>query len=233
MADGRLHRTGSDSPECGGGHRRPVLGPYRDLLRALVEEKSGIRLSKRTAHPQNRGAGAPNHSYDAQAHEPNAQKDTPDGRAGQTRRSPPPWRCSHSRQPSGSQGDRCRRRDPSVGASLPYLPPCSPEPNPIERQFHKARARPETAPPVMRRIKPAPVTARSAWRRPYQAMAQASTPQRKGATVVLVDCNRFERAFHSDASCIDVAGRKELIDNSESHHCIWPLHDVRCLSELH
>jgi len=42
----RLRETGSVRPERIGGHRRPVLEPHRDLLRSLVEAKSGITLSE-------------------------------------------------------------------------------------------------------------------------------------------------------------------------------------------
>jgi putative transposase len=42
----RLHRTGSVMPDRIGGHRRPVLEPHQDLLRSLVEAKSGITLSE-------------------------------------------------------------------------------------------------------------------------------------------------------------------------------------------
>ncbi len=41
-----LHRTGSVMPDQIGGHRRPVLEPHQDLLRSLVEAKSGITLSE-------------------------------------------------------------------------------------------------------------------------------------------------------------------------------------------
>jgi putative transposase len=42
----RVRETGSVTPERIGGHRRPVLEPYQDLLRSLVEAKSGITLSE-------------------------------------------------------------------------------------------------------------------------------------------------------------------------------------------
>ena len=42
----RLRETGSVTPERIGGHRRPVLEPHQDLLRSLVEAKSGITLAE-------------------------------------------------------------------------------------------------------------------------------------------------------------------------------------------
>ena len=42
----RLRETGSVMPDRIGGHRRPVLEPHQDLLRSLVEAKSGITLSE-------------------------------------------------------------------------------------------------------------------------------------------------------------------------------------------
>jgi putative transposase len=42
----RLRETGSTKPDRVGGHRRPVLEPHQELLRALVEAKSGITLSE-------------------------------------------------------------------------------------------------------------------------------------------------------------------------------------------
>ncbi|WP_404294853.1 hypothetical protein ACD578_26580 (plasmid) [Microvirga sp. RSM25] len=42
----RLRETGSVKPDRVGGHRRPVLEPHQELLRSLVEEKSGITLSE-------------------------------------------------------------------------------------------------------------------------------------------------------------------------------------------
>ena len=42
----RLRETGSVRPERIGGHRRPVLEPHQDLLRSLVDAKSGTRWPK-------------------------------------------------------------------------------------------------------------------------------------------------------------------------------------------
>ena len=42
----RLRETGSVRPERIGGHRRPVLEPHQDLLRSLVDAKSGITLAE-------------------------------------------------------------------------------------------------------------------------------------------------------------------------------------------
>jgi transposase len=42
----RARKTGSLAPVRIGGHRRPVLEPYADLLRSLVAAKSGITLSE-------------------------------------------------------------------------------------------------------------------------------------------------------------------------------------------
>jgi transposase len=51
----RLRQTGSVRPDRVGGHRRPVLEPHQDLLRTLVEGKSGITLSEIQAELQSRG----------------------------------------------------------------------------------------------------------------------------------------------------------------------------------
>jgi putative transposase len=51
----RLRQTGSVTPERIGGHRRPVLEPHQDLLRSLVESKSGITLAEIQAELQTRG----------------------------------------------------------------------------------------------------------------------------------------------------------------------------------
>src|ERR671912_442789 len=51
----RLRQTGSVRPDRVGGHRRPVLEPHQDLLRTLVESKSGITLSEIQAELQTRG----------------------------------------------------------------------------------------------------------------------------------------------------------------------------------
>jgi putative transposase len=42
----RLRETGSVRPERIGGHRRPMLEPHQDLLRSLVDAKSGITLAE-------------------------------------------------------------------------------------------------------------------------------------------------------------------------------------------
>ncbi|MPR12644.1 IS630 family transposase [Microvirga tunisiensis] len=51
----RVRETGLVTPERIGGHRRPVLEPYQDLLRSLVEAKSGITLSEIQAELRIRG----------------------------------------------------------------------------------------------------------------------------------------------------------------------------------
>jgi transposase len=42
----RMRETGSVTPERIGGHRPAVLEPHQDLLRSLVEAKSGITLAE-------------------------------------------------------------------------------------------------------------------------------------------------------------------------------------------
>jgi transposase len=42
----RVRTTGSVAPARYGGHRRPVLGPHENLLRALVDEKPDITLAE-------------------------------------------------------------------------------------------------------------------------------------------------------------------------------------------
>lgn len=42
----RLHQTGSIAPERIGGRRRPVLEPHQDLLRSLMETRSGLTLAE-------------------------------------------------------------------------------------------------------------------------------------------------------------------------------------------
>jgi transposase len=42
----RLRETGSMKPDRIGGHRRPLLEPHQDLLRSLVEARSGITLAE-------------------------------------------------------------------------------------------------------------------------------------------------------------------------------------------
>ena len=51
----RLRETGSVTPKRIGGHRRPVLEPHQDLLRTLVEGKSGITLAEIQAELRTRG----------------------------------------------------------------------------------------------------------------------------------------------------------------------------------
>jgi transposase len=52
---GRLRETGSVRPGRIGGHRRPVLEPHQDLLRSLVEAKSGITLAEIQTELRTRG----------------------------------------------------------------------------------------------------------------------------------------------------------------------------------
>lgn len=51
----RLRETGSVRPDRVGGHHRPVLEPHQDLLRSLVECKSGITLAGMQAELRARG----------------------------------------------------------------------------------------------------------------------------------------------------------------------------------
>jgi transposase len=51
----RLRETGSVTPDRIGGHRRPVLEPHQDLLRSLVEGKSGISLAEIQSELRTRG----------------------------------------------------------------------------------------------------------------------------------------------------------------------------------
>ena len=51
----RLRQTGSAVPARLGGHRRPVLEPHQDLLRSLVDAKSGITLAEIQAELRTRG----------------------------------------------------------------------------------------------------------------------------------------------------------------------------------
>ena len=51
----RLRETGSVRPDRIGGHRRPVLEPHQDLLRSLVDAKSGITLAEIQAELHTRG----------------------------------------------------------------------------------------------------------------------------------------------------------------------------------
>src|SRR4028118_1943665 len=50
-----LRQTGSVRPDRVGGHRRPVLEPHQDLLRTLVDAKSGITLAEIQAELRARG----------------------------------------------------------------------------------------------------------------------------------------------------------------------------------
>jgi transposase len=51
----RWRETGSVVPDRIGGHRRPVLEAHRELLRSLVEVKSGITLAELQAELRSRG----------------------------------------------------------------------------------------------------------------------------------------------------------------------------------
>ncbi|CAA9246390.1 MAG: hypothetical protein AVDCRST_MAG26-1689 [uncultured Chloroflexia bacterium] len=51
----RVRATGSTSPARYGGHRRPVLEPHTDLLRALVDAKSSTTLAELQAALAARG----------------------------------------------------------------------------------------------------------------------------------------------------------------------------------
>jgi transposase len=51
----RVRETGSLAPGRIGGHRRPVLEPHQELLRSLVEAKSGITLGEVQAELRARG----------------------------------------------------------------------------------------------------------------------------------------------------------------------------------
>jgi transposase len=42
----RVRATGSVAPARYGGHRRPLLGPHEDMVRALVEERADITLAE-------------------------------------------------------------------------------------------------------------------------------------------------------------------------------------------
>ena len=48
----RLRATGSVAPARYGGHRRPVLAPHEDVLRALVAEQPDITLAEIQAEIQ-------------------------------------------------------------------------------------------------------------------------------------------------------------------------------------
>src|SRR5215211_6641453 len=42
----RVRQTGSPAPAKIGGHRRPILEPHADTLRAIVSSKAGITLTE-------------------------------------------------------------------------------------------------------------------------------------------------------------------------------------------
>ena len=42
----RVRQTGSTAPAKIGGHRRPILEPHADTLRAIVSSKAGITLTE-------------------------------------------------------------------------------------------------------------------------------------------------------------------------------------------
>src|SRR5918993_1888487 len=87
----RLRQTGSVRPDRVGGHRRPVLEPHQDLLRTLVEGKSGITLSEIQAELQTRGIEVQALStihLMLKRMDLTHKKDAPGGRAGQAGCSP-------------------------------------------------------------------------------------------------------------------------------------------------
>ena len=51
----RVRETGSTAPGQIGGHRRPMLEPHADLIRALVASKAGITLKEIQAALAQRG----------------------------------------------------------------------------------------------------------------------------------------------------------------------------------
>ena len=51
----RVRDTGSTAPARIGGHRRPVLEPHADVVRALVEAKTDITLAEIRAELHERG----------------------------------------------------------------------------------------------------------------------------------------------------------------------------------
>jgi transposase len=51
----RVRLTGSTAPGKMGGHRRPLLEPYADALREMVEGKKGITLREIQARLAERG----------------------------------------------------------------------------------------------------------------------------------------------------------------------------------
>ncbi len=87
----RLRETGSVTPERVGGHRRPVLEPHQDLLRSLVDAKSGITLAEIQAELRARGIEVQALStihLMLKRMDLTHKKDTPGGRAGPAGRSP-------------------------------------------------------------------------------------------------------------------------------------------------
>jgi transposase len=52
----RVRETGSTAPAQIGGHRRPMLEPHADLIRALVASKAGITLKQIQAALAERGS---------------------------------------------------------------------------------------------------------------------------------------------------------------------------------
>lgn len=51
----RVRETGRTEPAQIGGHRRPILEPHADLIRALVASKAGITLKEMRAALAERG----------------------------------------------------------------------------------------------------------------------------------------------------------------------------------
>src|SRR3712207_8331359 len=51
----RVRETGSTAPARIGGHRRPVLEPHADVVRALVDAKTDITLAEIRAELHERG----------------------------------------------------------------------------------------------------------------------------------------------------------------------------------
>ena len=93
----RVRETGSTAPARIGGHRRPVLEPHADVVRALVDAKTDITLAEIRAELHERGIVVHALSTISNA-------------------------------------------IAAVGASVLYLPPYSPDLNPIEQVFSKLKA---------------------------------------------------------------------------------------------
>src|SRR4051812_34907684 len=55
----RVRETGSPAPGQIGGHRRPMLEPHADLIRALVAGRPRITLAERPRSPLWRGSHPP------------------------------------------------------------------------------------------------------------------------------------------------------------------------------